>query len=93
MLVWWPRVDGGDPHAGHVETSLMLALAPDEVRLDRAVAGPVPAIGDLVRHGVLPLSPTGVLGDPTEATAEQGQRLLSQLVGQLADAVAEWVRR
>ena len=93
ILVWWPRVDGGDPHAGHVETSLMLALAPDEVRLDRAVAGPVPAIGDLVRHGVLPLSPTGVLGDPTEATAEQGQLLLSQLVGQLADAVAEWVGR
>jgi len=93
VLVWWPRVEGGDPHAGHVETSLMLALAPEEVRLDCAAAGPVPAIGDLVRHGVLALSPTGVLGDPTAATAEQGQRLLSQLGGQLAEAVAEWVGR
>ena len=93
ILVWWPRVDGGDPHAGHIETSLMLALAPDEVRLDRAVAGPVPAMADLVRSGVLPLSPTGVLGDPTEATAEQGERLLSQLVDQLAAAVAQWAGR
>ena len=64
---------GGDPHAGHVETSLMLALAPDEVRLDRAVAGPVPAIAELVRHGVLPVSASGVLGDPTAASAERGQ--------------------
>src|SRR5918995_1463025 len=37
LLVWWPSVPGGDPHAGHVETSLMLALAPDEVRGDVAV--------------------------------------------------------
>jgi len=93
ILVWWPRVDGGDPHAGHVETSLMLALAPDEVRLDRAVAGPIPAMADLVRSGVLRLSPTGVLGDPMEATAEHGERLLSQLVNELAGAVARWVGR
>ena len=93
VLVWWPRVDGGDPHAGHVETSLMLALAPDEVRLDRAAPGPVPAMADLVRHGVLPLSPSGVLGDPTAATAPAGERLLAQLATQLAEAVAQWVDR
>jgi creatinine amidohydrolase len=93
VLTWWPRIDGGDPHAGHVETSLMLALAPGEVRMERALSGPVPAMTELLRHGVQPLSPSGVLGDPTTATAGEGERLLAQLVAQLADAVAEWADR
>jgi len=90
-LVWWPSMPDGDPHAGHVETSLMLALAPDEVRLDRAVAGPVPAITELVRAGVQPLSPSGVLGDPTRASVEEGMRLFDELAAQLLAAVARWV--
>ena len=93
VRTWWPRIDGGDPHAGHVETSLMLALAPSEVRLERATPGPVPAMADLRRHGVQPLSPSGVLGDPAAATADEGKRLLAQLVAQLADAVEEWAER
>lgn len=93
VLVWWPRVAGGDPHAGHIETSLMLALAPGEVRRDRAVAGPVPAIADLVRDGVQVLSPSGVLGDPTAASAQEGERLLARLVAELTAAVAEWAGR
>jgi creatinine amidohydrolase len=92
-LVWWPSMPGGDPHAGHVETSLMLALAPEEVRLDRAVAGPVPAIAELVRAGVQPLSPSGVLGDPTRASVEEGRRLFDELAAQLVGAVARWVDR
>jgi creatinine amidohydrolase len=91
MLVWWPSMHGGDPPAGHVETSLMLALAPDEVRLDRAVAGPVPAIAELVRAGVQPLSPSGVLGDPTRASGEEGRRMFDELATQLLAAVARWV--
>lgn len=89
-LVWWPSVPGGDLHAGRTETSLMLALAPDLVRLDRAVAGPTPTVAELVRHGVAALSESGVLGDPTGATAEEGQRLLDALAGQLVEAVAAW---
>ena len=87
-VVWWPSVPGGDPHAGHVETSLMLALAPGEVHLDRAVAGPVPVMADLVRVGVQPLSPSGVLGDPTRASAEAGRQLFDELAAQLVAAVA-----
>jgi creatinine amidohydrolase len=93
VLVWWPSLPGGDPHAGHVETSLMLALAPDEVRRDRAVAGPVPAIAELVRSGVQPLSASGVLGDPTSASAEEGRRLFAVLAAQLAAGVATWADR
>lgn len=91
VLIWWPRLADGDPHAGHTETSLMLALAPDEVRFERTEAGPIPAMIDLVRHGVRPLSENGVLGDPTTATADHGVDLFRHLADHLAGAVAEWV--
>ncbi len=90
VLIWWPYLPDGDPHAGHTETSLMLALAPDEVRGERSVAGPIPAMVDLVRYGVQPISETGVLGDPTEATADHGLELFGSLADHLAAAVADW---
>lgn len=90
VLIWWPKVPGADPHAGHTETSLMLALAPTEVRIGRAVAGPVPPLVELVRQGIRPLSDTGVLGDPTTASAEEGRRLFGELADRLADDVAHW---
>jgi creatinine amidohydrolase len=90
VLIWSPHVDGGDPHAGHTETSLVLALAPDEVRSGRRAAGPVPELADLVRHGVRALSPNGVLGDPTDATAAAGREIYRRLSEQLARAVDDW---
>jgi mycofactocin system creatininase family protein len=90
VLVWWPHVLGGDPHAGHTETSLMLVLAPDQVRLGAATPGPIPPLDDLIRHGVRPLSATGVLGDPTGANIGDGQEILRTLTDGLAAAVAEW---
>lgn len=94
VLIWWPQVPGGDPHAGRTETSLLRFLAPDLVRLDRAVAGPVPSIAELVRHGVRPLSDSGVLGDPTDSTADEGAALFTALADDLAaatdTAVAAW---
>jgi creatinine amidohydrolase len=36
------------------------------------------------------VSPSGVLGDPTGATAAQGQTLLAEFAAQLAAAVDEW---
>ena len=90
VLLWWPHLPDGDPHAGHTETSLMLALAPDLVRFDRAESGPIPAMVDLVRHGVQPLSPNGVLGDPAGATADAGARIFERLADHLAAAVDDW---
>jgi creatinine amidohydrolase len=90
VLVWWPHLPEGDPHAGHTETSLMLALAPDQVRFEAATPGPVPTITELVRHGVRPLSGSGVLGDPTGANAAEGIELFRRLADQLAAAVDDW---
>ncbi len=91
VLAWWPRVADGDPHAGNTETSLMLAVRPDLVRLERAEPGPIPSMAELVRSGVWALSASGVLGDPTGASAEAGAELLARLADDLAHAVDEWL--
>ena len=92
---WSPcGVPGGDAHAGRTETSLLLHLAPDAVRTDRSVPGATEPIGDLLprlrAEGVRAVSPTGVLGDPTGASAEEGARLLAAMATRLAAAVARW---
>jgi creatinine amidohydrolase len=81
-----------DAHAGRVETSLMLALAPGDVRLGAAAAGetrPLPEIMPGLRAGGVRLvSPNGVLGDPAGASAAEGEALLGLLVADLAAVLA-----
>ena len=88
-----PRV-AGDAHAGRLETSIMLALHPESVRIDRAVAGetrPLAEImGELRASGVAGVSPTGVLGDPTGASAAEGEELLGSLVADLGSQIDAW---
>ncbi|WP_051581032.1 mycofactocin biosynthesis peptidyl-dipeptidase MftE [Pseudonocardia acaciae] len=76
-----------DAHAGRVETSLMLALAPDTVRLDLVEAGnttPLPELMPALRaHGVAPVAENGVLGDPAGASASEGEAMLAAMVDQL----------
>ena len=90
-LIWSPRIPEGDPHAGRTETSLLLHLAPEQVDLDAAVAGPVPTLPELIRHGVRELSDSGVLGDPDGASADEGRALFATLTEQLTTAVADWM--
>jgi creatinine amidohydrolase len=89
--VWHAGLPGGDAHAGRTETSLMLALAPSEVLLDRAAAGDTRPIGELLpelrAHGVRKVSPNGVLGDPAGASAAEGTRLLDLLVANLTETL------
>lgn len=81
---WVPCVAPGDAHAGHTETSLMLHLAPWLVRPHRAEPGNTRPLAELLpelrQHGVRALSPNGVLGDPTGATAAEGAALFEQMV-------------
>jgi mycofactocin precursor peptide peptidase len=89
--VFHARAVSGDAHAGHTETSLMLHLDPDVVRLDLAEAGETSPVGELIdrlrRDGVRPVSPNGVLGNPRGATAEDGRRLLAELTDGCAAAL------
>jgi creatinine amidohydrolase len=90
FLPRWPH----DAHAGRAETSLMLALAPERVMLERARAGataPLPELlPALVAGGVHEVSDNGVLGDPAGASALEGRRLLGDAVAQLCDLVDTW---
>ncbi|MCW2496898.1 mycofactocin biosynthesis peptidyl-dipeptidase MftE [Jatrophihabitans sp.] len=85
----------GDPHAGRTETSLQLALAPRRVLLANAAAGdvrPLPELlPELISGGVRAVSPNGVLGDPSGASAAEGDELLDVLVGRLATLVSACV--
>lgn len=91
LHVWSPTIAVGDAHAGHVETSLMLAIAPEVVRMDLAEIGATDSITVLLpalrTGGVRAVSPNGVLGDPTGATAEHGRKLLTDLVASLGAVV------
>ena len=96
VLAWTPRIPDGDAHAGRTETSLLLALAPESVRIEAAEPGdvrPLAAVmGELRRGGVISVSSNGVLGDPTGASGEEGHRLLEGLTADLLAAVEAWRR-
>lgn len=96
VLGWSPRIPDGDAHAGRTETSLLLALSPAAVRVDAAERGDVRPLaglmGELRRGGVAAVSPNGVLGDPTGASAEEGRYLLDELAADLIASVDAWDR-
>lgn len=84
--VAWVPCDspGGDAHAGRTETSLMLHLAPRSVDLGAAVVGNAAPMAELMPElsvrGVRAVSPSGILGDPTGASAAEGSTLLDAMV-------------
>lgn len=76
-------------HAGDAETSLLLTLLPDQVKMDKAVKEypqGLPNESLLSMEGKLPfawltkeVTRSGVMGDATVATKEKGDRLLASL--------------
>ena len=94
-------------HAGHAETALLLALAPDTVRMERAASHLPPEFGcpTLSADGrpaaawtARDFGPSGVIGDPTPATPEQGQVILDSLADSWAKGITElhalrWIER
>ena len=85
LEIWSIRLSGADAHAGRTETSLMLHLAPELVALGRAEPGNASPIEDLLPlmmegGGVAAVSANGVLGDPSGASAGEGDALLARLI-------------
>jgi creatinine amidohydrolase len=79
-------------HADEMETSLMLAIAPELVDMARATPSPVSGAGP--SPGALSpddptspnYSPSGSFGDPTLASADKGSRLLAAILEDLMEA-------
>lgn len=97
---------GGMSHGCELETSLMLYLRPELVDMAKAVCDIAQpdskfywrdllrgsrgvAMADLTRHA----SRTGLVGDPTVATAEKGRRFFDVIVGACVDFLVEFAAR
>lgn len=79
-------------HADAGETSAVMAIRPDVVRLDRSAYNPEsPRPGFLTRHVFLQHFPHGVIGtDPRRASAEVGERALATAVAAYERILQEW---
>ena len=90
-------VPGGDAHAGHTETSLLLYLSPSDVLVGETRTGNIAPLAELMPRmrsgGVAAVSELGVLGDPTTASAGAGERMFDQMVTDCADRVTRWTPR
>lgn len=94
-VAWCPcTAAGADAHAGHTETSVLLHLSPADVWVEESVVGntaPLPELLPGLRSGgVAAVSPVGVLGDPTTATADEGSRIFAEMVGSCARRIGTW---
>ncbi len=79
-------------HADEVETSMMLALAPETVRMERA-APEYPEFPELFGSEPMQLSAfnkSGVFGDPRPATAEKGEQLIEGIAAESLRLIGIW---
>ena len=87
-----PLGDGG-LHAGEWETSMLEAIHPELVHPDRAEVGyngdPQAAIAAIFAHGVHTISSNGVIGDPSQASAEHGERYWDTALAIALDAIEQ----
>ncbi|CAB4646957.1 unannotated protein [freshwater metagenome] len=92
-----PRYTGGDMHAGHTETSLLLHIAPELVRQDVIEVGATEISTDDMNlmkiSGVKAVSPNGVLGDPRHAHADHGRAVLALYTTSLVEALQSCITR
>ena len=87
---------GHGSHADELETSLMLAIAPEIVEMVRAEASP--SIAQAVPGRLTPTDKTspnysrsGSYGDPTLATFEKGNTLLAAMLDDLAEQATSFL--
>jgi creatinine amidohydrolase/Fe(II)-dependent formamide hydrolase-like protein len=91
-----------DVHAGELETSTNLATRPQLVKMERAVRA-VPQFSSRYldftsKRGISwyaythKISPTGVMGDPTKATAQKGKKIWEIMIAHLVAFVEDLKR-
>ena len=87
-------IANADAHAGHTETSVLLHIAPKDVWIDERLPGNSAPLADLMpqmrRGGLAAVSELGVLGNPTTATAEEGRRILAEMVDGCLQRITRW---
>lgn len=74
-----------------IETSIMLHLRPDAVRMDLAEVGHMEDfdVDEMFRVGLRTITANGILGDPRGATAELGEAIVAELEEYLLAGIAK----
>lgn len=83
-------------HAGEFETSIIAALRPDALRWDElrgGISGDVPEPQRLFYPSLRDHAPEGVVGDPSQASAERGEGYLQSWASVIVDAYRAEVAR
>lgn len=117
LISWWNLAEkdiselresefpGGMSHSCELETSVMLSLKPEYVRMDRAVKDINFPKSNFIWLDIMKRSPvylsedfstfskTGIVGDPTLATAEKGNKILNAVIQNLVKFVSEFKTR
>lgn len=87
-------------HAGEWETSVMLAIRPDVVRMDQAICHYPATLDDpgelrpenapaIFSWQTSDIAPAGVMGDATKATEGKGHRWFSEALDQVAQQIRD----
>jgi creatinine amidohydrolase len=87
---------GGDGHADERETSILLAIEPDQVAMDRAPENDqanIKATGPLQWHDPQApnYSPSGIIGDAQRASADKGRRILDAMLQDLTNTIEQYL--
>jgi creatinine amidohydrolase len=94
---YWQMLDHEFDHAGEVETSLVLAIAPELVKMHLAAPNTKRLSKSKVAYGTLTSKPgsfpkitgNGVWGDPRSATAAKGKKWLEHVAANIAKTICE----
>jgi creatinine amidohydrolase len=97
ILHYWHMMKSDFDHAGEVETSLVLAIAPELVHMDRARPNSKSLSKSRAAYSSLTNTPgsfpkitgNGVWGDPMRATASKGDKLIKEIIANLIKTIAE----
>jgi creatinine amidohydrolase len=94
---YWHMMQHKFDHAGEVETSLVLAISPELVKMEKAEPNSKKIFDSKIMYpnitnnpgSFLNITGNGVWGDPTIANAQRGRSLLNEIVKNLVRTINE----
>jgi creatinine amidohydrolase len=94
---YWHMMTADFDHAGEVETSLILAIAPELIHMDRAMPNSKKLSKSKTAYSSITNAPgsfpritgNGVWGDPRNASASKGNKLIKEITVNLTKTITE----
>lgn len=97
VINYWNVMNRELDHAGEIETSLVLAISPELVRMKKAVPNSRRLTKSRIAYSTITTRPgsfpnvtgNGVWGDPRSASKEKGEKLIKEIVRNLIHVISE----